>query len=253
MEIPHLLSAVAACTSKLRLDHMDILAEIEFLPIGKGRDLTGQKFGRLTALGIVEKRGKTSRAYWLCQCDCGDHITARGSHLVQGTPVDCGRHSVSATAKYQKLLHVWKSMKQRCENPNCDAWNDYGDRGITICDAWQDYNTFESWSLSHGYAEGLSIDRIDVNKGYSPENCRFADRKTQQQNRRVNHYATAWGETKCLEEWARDPRVKVSANTLRARLIKGMNPVDAMTVTALKHSEMEKYIIDLSQRIVSVL
>ncbi len=218
-----------------------------FLPIGKGKDLTGQKFGRLTALGVVEKRqsdssnSKCVRAYWLCQCECGEYVKARGSHLSRGTPYDCGKHGVSTMAKEPKLLSVWKAMKQRCENPKCSSWDNYGARGIRVCSEWQVYDVFEKWALENGYREGLTIDRIDVDSGYSPGNCRFATRRVQQQNRRVNHHVTAWGETKCLEEWGRDHRVIVSANTLRARITAGMKPELAMTTGKLKRGELSHY------------
>lgn len=201
-----------------------------FLPIGKSKDLTGQKFGRLTAIGIVEKRSpatgnpKAVRAYWLCQCECGEYVTARGSHLSEGSPFDCGKHSVRGEAKEPKLIETWKAMKQRCENPKCKSWVDYGGRGISVCEEWQSYQAFEAWALSNGYQEGLTIDRVDVNGHYSPDNCRWATRKMQQQNRRVNRYITAWGETKCLEEWGRDKRANAPATTIRARILKGIAP-----------------------------
>lgn len=99
---------------------------------------------------------------------------------------------------YRKYTH----MKGRCYNPNDRSYKDYGARGIAICDEWLDsYEAFESWSLSHGYEQGLAIDRIDNNGPYSPDNCRFVTLSENNQNRRSTHYYTIDGVTKNLQQW----------------------------------------------------
>lgn len=101
-----------------------------------------------------------------------------------------------------KLYGVWEGIIQRCCNPKSYSYYNYGGRGITICDEWRDSSTaFIDWCYANGYKEGLSIDRIDNCKGYSPDNCRFVDRKIQQRNRRTNVYIEYNGETRCKKEW----------------------------------------------------
>jgi len=103
------------------------------------------------------------------------------------------------------LYSVWCSMKSRCQNTNHRQYKDYGGRGITVCDEWKDFTEFREWALSSGYVDGncyCSIDRIDVNGNYEPSNCRWANRKEQMNNRRVNVFLTYKGETRTLAQWA---------------------------------------------------
>lgn len=120
-------------------------------------------------------------------------------------------------------------MKQRCCNKNHPRDLDYGGRGITVCDEWvNDFTSFREWANSAGYNDGLSIDRIDVNSGYSPDNCRWADNKTQQNNRTTNHYITINNNTKTLREWCDE--YKISYVLVRDRINKlGWNPIVALT------------------------
>lgn len=100
------------------------------------------------------------------------------------------------------LYGIWRTMKQRCYNPNAHAYNEYGGRGILMCEEWStDYMNFKEWAIQNGYENGLSVDRKDNNKGYCPENCRWATVKEQQRNRRDTRFATLQGETRSLAEW----------------------------------------------------
>lgn len=102
-----------------------------------------------------------------------------------------------------RLRGVWENMIQRCHNPNNRQYSNYGGRGITVCESWRDdYSRFKEWALENGYAQGLTIDRINNDDGYSPQNCRWATYKEQGRNRRGNRNITLDGETKCLSEWA---------------------------------------------------
>jgi hypothetical protein len=227
---------------------MSILTEREFLPIGKSRDLTGQKFGRLTAIGIVERRvyfDGGSKPFWLCRCECGGESVVCDAKLVSGHTKSCGcikRENIAERnrgfkcgshyqgAKSLKLLAVWRGIKNRCTSKNSSEFPRYGGRGISVCDEWLVYKAFEEWALSNGYKEGLSIDRIQNDSGYSPDNCRWATAKEQANNRSTTVTLAAFGESKSLAEWARDDRCNVSYGTLRRRLFsEGMPAEEAIT------------------------
>ena len=101
----------------------------------------------------------------------------------------------------KNIYWAWKAMKQRCLNPNCKAFNNYGARGISICKEWYEFEPFYYWAINNGYRKGLDIDRIDNNKGYYPENCRWATRSQNTNNRRVTRYLTVRGETLPIAFW----------------------------------------------------
>lgn len=107
-------------------------------------------------------------------------------------------------SSYSRIYTIWDKMKRRCCNPTDPAYKDYGGRGITVCDEWlNSFVSFREWANENGYSKDLSIDRIDVNGNYCPENCRWADAKTQCNNRRNNHNITFNGETRTIAEWSR--------------------------------------------------
>ncbi|MBR5460641.1 MAG: hypothetical protein IKV53_07195 [Clostridia bacterium] len=155
-------------------------------------DLTGQKFGRWTVIGPAPcpKTTKFKEPHWLCKCSCGESKIVRGSNLRNGRTQSCGclkkqnKHGQIKT----RLYRIYNAMKTRCYNKHSKAYKNYGERGIAICDDWLNKETgfvnFYNWSISHGYADNLSIDRIDGDKGYSPDNCRWADSITQNRNRK---------------------------------------------------------------------
>lgn len=116
-----------------------------------------------------------------------------------------------------RLDAIHSNMVQRCTNPNNPAYRDYGGRGITICPEWRCCRNFTTWALEHGYAENLTIDRIDNDQGYSPENCRWVSAKVNANNRRSTHKVTAFGETHSLTEWSEI--TGLSYNTLKKRVI----------------------------------
>ena len=192
------------------------------------KDLTGMKFGLLTALKINhrEKRG-TKRIYhrvlWLCECECGNKIIVRSDCLTSGNTRSCGCLNTILKRKplsnrKHKLYRVYYSMRERCHNENNKQYFNYGARGITICNEWlNSYDAFYNWSLENGYEEGLSIDRIDNNKGYSPDNCRWISQAEQCNNLRRNRKCTHKGKTLNINQWSRE--VNINKNTLYHRLV----------------------------------
>ena len=143
---------------------------------GKAIDLTGQRFGRLT---VLERAGTDSRreAVWRCICTCGNEIYVQGHHLRCGNTQSCGCLRVDTATTHgesrSRLYHIWFGMKTRCYNPNTKDFKNYGGRGITVCPEWlYDFPAFQKWAIANGYRDDLTIDRIDNDKGYSPDNCR---------------------------------------------------------------------------------
>lgn len=140
-------------------------------------DLTGQKFGRLTVLQRADNIGRLTA--WNCVCECGTKTVVLAGHLRMERIVSCGcykrENSTMKATKHghwgTKLHRVWLSMRQRCNNSKNKSYKDYGGRGIKVCEDWSDFSVFEDWALKKGYKVGLSIERINVNGGYLPENC----------------------------------------------------------------------------------
>lgn len=171
-------------------------------------DLTNNKYGRLTVLKKLQNHNK--HIMWLCKCECGNEIKASGYNLKSGHVKSCGCLK-SELSRKRKLTHglsktflyaEWARIRRRCNNPNMTCYKDYGGRGIKVCSEWDSVENFINWSLLNGYKNGLSIDRIDNNKGYSPDNCRWVTRKVQANNKRNNHLITYNGETKTLAQWS---------------------------------------------------
>ena len=148
-------------------------------------DLTGKRYGRLV---VVEfDRLQNHKSYWKCACDCGMTVIATGNNLRSGNTKSCGclrretaqQQGLSNTihgeshSNRTRLYTIWSGMRQRCNNPNRDAYKLYGGKGVRVCDEWCDYENFKAWALDNGYQDNLSIDRIDPSKGYSPDNCRW--------------------------------------------------------------------------------
>lgn len=207
--------------------------------MGKEIDITGQKFNMLTAIRRVPNY-KPTGVYWLCRCDCGNECVVKKYDLIHLRQISCNCfQKKSAREKHTihggintKLYPIWVSMKQRCKNPNHCAYHNYGGRGITVCEEWLGKNGFENfrqWSEKSGYREGLSIDRIDNDKGYSPDNCRWATYKEQANNRRGVHKITFNGETHSPAEWSRI--VGISETTIKNRLFKDHNTVEEALTT----------------------
>jgi len=164
------------------------------MQLGKhAKDITGQKFGKLTAIEPVGINPKDGSVRWRCVCECGNENVVSAAFLRNGNTKTCGcgrkGKTVHLTHGYTNtpLYRCWSNMKTRCENPNSKAFKWYGARGITVCAAWESFAPFMEWALRSGYSPELEIDRIDNNKGYGPDNCRFVTHKENCNNRRNSH------------------------------------------------------------------
>jgi hypothetical protein len=160
---------------------------------GKPFDLVGQKIGRLTVLSKAS-RGRGSGVYWECRCECGALVNVRAHSLTSGHTKSCGclnkdiitKHGQCRNGKDSKLYVIWRAMCNRCYRGDDISYPNYGARGITVCEEWQDdFFAFETWALAAGFRPGLHIDRVDLNSGYGPENCRWATQHENNQNRRT--------------------------------------------------------------------
>ena len=216
-------------------------------------DLINKKFGRLTVISLHEvkqlytrdgtKNGK--RYYYLCKCECGNGIIVEKHNLISGNSKSCGCYNhdriMERCYKHngfkERLYGVYRGMLQRCNCKTHKHYANYGGRGIKVCDEWKDYNSFREWSINNGYKTELSIDRIDNNKGYSPDNCRWVTRVEQARNTRRSRIIEFNGERLTMIEWSN--KIGISEGTLFARLKSGWSINKALS-TPLRSMQTEK-------------
>ena len=186
--------------------------------MGSFNDLTGKVFGKLTVIERA-KNTKNYKVKWRCLCECGCEAIVRGDSLTSGRTKSCGC-SIGAHPIHNdtgsKLYYTWQAMRYRCENPNHQSYKDYGGRGIKVCSEWQDYLIFKEWAYKNGYDDKLTIDRIDVNGDYTPDNCRWVTMKKQANNRRSNTQYEYNNESHSLSEWC--DIYHLSYKTVHARI-----------------------------------
>ncbi|MBR4973614.1 MAG: hypothetical protein IKY45_04025 [Clostridia bacterium] len=160
-------------------------------------NLVGQKFGRLTAM---KPCGKTNagNVLWICKCDCGNETIVPTQHLKSGNTKSCGcLNSELATKRFTKtgkshsrLYNIWRNMKRRCYDNTFKAYKNYGGKGVLICAEWlKSFENFYKWAIGNGYADNLTIDRIDVNGNYEPKNCQWITRS--------ENTKKSWRDRKC--------------------------------------------------------
>ncbi|MEA3224481.1 MAG: hypothetical protein U9Q07_00915 [Planctomycetota bacterium] len=199
-------------------------------------NLTDQQFGRLTVLSEAEPVGYKRR--WHCKCTCGRKTIVQQGNLRRGTTTSCGcwlreratTHGAASRGKKTPEYRVWRSLINRCTNPNVSNYHHYGGRGINVCPAWRDFAVFLA-DMGPKPSPKHSIDRIDNEGDYEPGNTRWATRKQQNRNTRANHLLTFYGQTQCVTDWAGE--LKIHPSTLYARLRRGWPVERALTTPIL--------------------
>ena len=196
--------------------------------MSKEVDMTGKVFGRLK---VIEKAGRKiyggrDMPAWRCKCECGNEVFVCRQELRDKKSCGCLKIDVlrerstkhgECIGKQSRLYKVYQNMLRRCSDPNSTEYQNYGGRGISVCDEWANNpESFFEWSKSNGYNETLTLDRIDVDKNYSPNNCRFVTMKVQANNTTRNHRITYNGETLTMSEWA--DKTGIPYSTLRSRI-----------------------------------
>jgi len=226
------------------------------------RDLAQQRFGRLVALSVhPERRNKC--VLWLCHCDCGQEALIRAAVLLSGATNSCGclRSENSAALGPSRKTHgdatlgaitpeykSWSSFRNRCENPRNIAYPNYGGQGIAVCARWASYEAFLT-DMGRRPSPEHSLDRIDNNGPYAPENCRWATRTEQSNNRRppraktTTRLITLRGETKTVAQWARD--LGISSGALHQRLKGGMKIEEALRAQPLRRGRQTSRFVTL--------
>ncbi len=188
---------------------------------------------------LSESSSRNKRRHCLFLCNCGEEFIANLSSVKTGNTNSCGClqkdrarqantvHGFAGRKTTSPMYKVWKNIKARCYNSNRDFWKDYGGRGITVCDKWiESPENFIKWASSNGYKNGLTIDRIDNNKGYSPDNCRFVTQKENSRNTRKNRFIEINGVSRCVSEWLEIKSIPRS--TFYNRLKRGCSEYDAI-------------------------
>lgn len=189
----------------------------------KAQDLTGNRYGKLVVIERA-KNTKDGKAAWICKCDCtGKMVAVRAANLKSGSTRSCGclmkesrkivseKLSGNKSPRYKhglsrsRINMIYREMKRRCFSEKLPAFEHYGKRGIVVCDEWlgeNGFGNFYKWSMENGYNENLTLDRIDVNGNYEPNNCRWTTMEKQQNNRTNNVRISYNGEEHTLSEWA---------------------------------------------------
>ena len=189
-------------------------------------DLTGKSFGRLT---VVSRAANSphGKARWVCRCECGTDVTVVGATLTRGATSSCGcsrrekmasRQRTHGLSKSSPIYGIWKGMRKRCSDPSDRFYHRYGGRGIGVCDRWLDFANFHH-DMIGTYRPGLTIERRDVDSGYSPENCCWVTLAEQFKNTSQTHWVEFDSERMCLADAAR--KCGLSPKVVRSRLARG--------------------------------
>lgn len=190
-------------------------------------DLTNQTFGRWTVLR--PDVFKSGAMHWHCRCDCGTERVVNGAHLRGGKTVSCGCYKAEAKTTHglhrHPMYRTWAGMLSRCRNPNDMWYHRYGGRGIKVCERWHDFANF--YADVGDRPEGHTLDRIDNNGGYTPENVRWATHVQQAKTKtQTDRYIAALGKTRTVTEWAR--KIGVDPGVIHMRLHRGWTEEQAV-------------------------
>jgi len=194
--------------------------------LSKAKDLSGMKFGKLTVLRRSSDTGggKKPTVKWICRCDCGKVCTVPGGSLKTGHTKSCGcLHTKHHGGRDEpRLYNAWLNMRRRVNDPTNKRYASYGGKGVKICDEWQnDFIAFRNWAKANGYADNLTIDRIDNNGDYCPENCRWVDSYVQQNNTSRNRYIYVRGELMTMANAAKT--LGLTYSTVQHRVERGQS------------------------------
>ena len=193
----------------------------------KRLDVSGERYGRLVAICRIDGN---SLSMWRCKCDCGREVVVQLSSLRTGNTRSCGclfiematsrvkKHGLACVdGKKTRLFGIWMRMRQRCRDANSWDYKNYGGRGISVCDAWADFPAFHEWSMQNGYDDKKSIERIDNNGSYSPENCKWIPVSEQARNTRRTRNIIHNGSKKTLQQWSDSTGMSPSLITYRIK------------------------------------
>ena len=208
-------------------------------------DITGQKYNRLTAIKRVGSNNMGST--WLFQCDCGNQIVTGSNNVRKGRTKSCGcynqelRKSRIKHGMFNTRLYVaWSHMRQRCNNPSNKEYRNYGARGISICEEWDEFINFYNWAMANGYEKTLTIDRIDNDGNYEPNNCRWVTMAVQESNKRTNHYIEFNGEKMTMSQCAKMNGVSINAFRYHVCNL-GYSPEEAVESILYKREHPEEF------------
>lgn len=197
--------------------------------------MTGYETGRIK---VVEQAGKnkSGNILWRYECSCGGGGIGTADAIRRMKSCGCIRkengkeffhnYNITHGESRTRIYIIWANMINRTSNKKNKGYKNYGGRGITVCEEWKDYLTFKKWAFENGYSDTLTIDRIENDKGYYPGNCRWADKETQNNNKQQSRKLEYKGETKSVEQWAKE--YNINRSTLVNRINKGMSIKEAL-------------------------
>lgn len=197
--------------------------------------LLGQRFENLTVVQKL-KMNNHREMKWLCICDCGNMYKATSHGLTHGETVcckECAKRKIAVSNTKHgcepiELWHAYTNMKTRCHNPKYTLYHRYGGRGITVCNQWSNsFVAFRDWALNNGWEKGLTLDRINNDGNYCPENCKWSTVQEQSNNRRTNRMLTKGGATDTMANWSR--KLNIPYYVIQRRLYRGWNDEKALS------------------------
>lgn len=215
--------------------------------MSKIKDLLGQAYDRLTVIGFSHsENGKT---FWkcLCSCDANKPLDERKIHIIKGKYLQDGSTSSCGCKKrehikdvnkhgnykprtnkpfYSQLSNIWRTLVNRCHNPNYKRYRFYGAKGVYVCNEWRDnFEAFYEWSINHNYSKGMELNRLDQTKNYHPNNCEWVPKAISAGTTELNILVTIGNKKQCLAAWSRDPECEVEYATIRNRYHKGIRGI----------------------------